>query len=271
VRDVLLRPDVDLAAEVERALDEERIVVAAGGDGTINAVAQHLVGRGTLGVLPGGTLNHFCRDLGVRRMEDALRALEEGAVRTVDVGKAGSRYFLNNAGMGLYPEAVYERERHEHRLGKWRAAAAASLRVIREARPLVGTIEADGDARALLGWAVFLGNNRFGTATGRIGTRERLDEGVLDVRLLAVGTRRARRSRLAWRVLRGRPWSPRRLVRTEATRVRIVLEGEPRLVSWDGESGEETDHLEVEIVPRALRVVAPAEAEAGPQGASDGG
>lgn len=262
VKHVVLGPDVDLRSEIDAALEEERIVVASGGDGTINAVAQHLVGRGTMGVLPGGTLNHFCRDLGVRKMDDAFRALEEGAVRTVDVGKAGTRYFLNNAGMGLYPEAVYERERHEHRLGKWRAAAAASLRVVRGARPLVGTIQADGDARAMLAWAVFFGNNRFGTATGRIGTRERLDEGVLDVRLLTVGTRRAKRSRQAWRVLRGRPWSPRRLVRTEATSVRVELEGEPRLVSWDGESGEDISRLEVEIVPRALRVVAPPEGDA---------
>ena len=259
IRVVTLDDDVDLPGEVDRAVEEDRAVVTLGGDGTINSVAQHLVGRGTLGVIPGGTLNHFCRDLGLRSLDDALDALEAGDVRTVDVGKAGGRYFLNNAGMGLYPETVYERERHEHRVGKWRAMAAASARVMRRARPLVGTIEADGDARALLAWALFFGNNRFGTATGRIGTRERLDEGVLDVRLLTLGTRRARRSRLAWRVLRGRPWSPRRLVRKEATRATVHLESGPRLVSRDGESGEPTDQLEVEIVPGALRVIGPAE------------
>jgi diacylglycerol kinase family enzyme len=220
-------------------------------------VAQHLVGRGVLGVLPGGTLNHFCRDLGLRDFSAAQAALEAGHIREVDVGKAGDRFFLNNAGMGLYAEVVYERERHEDRLGKWRAGAGASIRVMRRARPLVGTIEADGDARAVLAWAVFFGNNRFGTATGRIGTRERLDEGVLDVRLLTLGTRKARRSRLAWRVLRGRPWSPRRLVRREARKVHITLEGEPRLVTRDGESGETTTSLQVEIAPRALRVIGP--------------
>jgi diacylglycerol kinase family enzyme len=259
VRTVPLDEDVDLGAEISRAVDDDRVVVAAGGDGTINSVAQHLVGRGTLGVLPGGTLNHFCRDMGLRDLEAALAALEGGNVRAIDVGKAGDRYFLNNAGMGLYPEVVYERERHEHRIGKWRAAATASLRVMRRARPLVGTIEADGDERALVAWALFIGNNRFGTGTGRIGVRERLDEGVLDVRLLTLGTRKARRSRMAWRVLRGRPWSPRRLVRREATKIRLHLEGKGRLVSRDGESGETTNSLEVEIVPRALQVIGPPE------------
>jgi diacylglycerol kinase family enzyme len=259
VRTVILEDDVDLAAEIARAVDEERVVVAAGGDGTVNSVAQHLVGRGVLGVLPAGTLNHFARDLGLRNVRAAAEALETGNILTIDVGKAGDRYFLNNAGIGLYPEVVYERARHEHRIGKWRAAATASLRVMRRARPLVGRIEADGDERALLAWVVFFGNNRFGTATGRIGTRERLDEGILDVRLLTLGTRKARRSRLAWRVLRGHPWSPRRLVRREARKAHLNLEGEPRLVSRDGESGEATTSLSVEIVPGSLRVIGPPE------------
>jgi diacylglycerol kinase family enzyme len=257
VRSLLLRPGVDLGAEIQRAVEESRVVVAAGGDGTVNSVAQHLVGRGALGVLPGGTLNHFSRDLGVRDLDSALLALEKGATREIDVGRAGDRYFLNNVGMGLYPEIVRERERHEPRLGRWRAAATASVRAARGARPLAGRIGADGDERALLAWIVFVGNNRFGTATGRIGTRQRLDEGVLDVRLLTLGTRRARRSRLAWRVLRGRPWSPRRMVRTEARHLEIHLEDEPRLVSWDGETGERVRSLEVEIIPRSLRVIAP--------------
>jgi diacylglycerol kinase family enzyme len=262
LRTVTLGEDVDLSAEVSKAVDEDRVVVAAGGDGTINSVSQHLVGRGVMGVLPVGTLNHFCRDMGLRDVETALDALEAGNVQTIDVGRAGDRYFLNNAGLGLYSEVLYERERHEDRIGKWRAAAAASLRVMRRARPLIGTIEADGDERALLAWVLFFGNNRFGTATGRIGTRERLDEGILDVRLLTWGTRKARRSRLAWRVLRGRPWSPRRLVRKEAGKVHLRLE-EPRLVSRDGESGEATESLEVEIVPGALRLIGPPEGNGG--------
>jgi diacylglycerol kinase family enzyme len=256
LRVIALDEDVDLGAHVNRALDEDRVVVAAGGDGTINAVAQHLVGRGTFGALPGGTLNHFCRDLGVRDLDVAIDTLERGESMQVDVGRAADRYFLNNAGLGLYPEVVYERERQEHRVGKWRAAARASLRVMRNARPLAGRIAADGDERALLAWVVFVGNNRFGTGTGRIGARERLDEGVLDVRLLTLGTRKARRSRMAWRVLRGQPWSPRRIVRTVAREVEINLE-EPRLVSRDGESDEDVTSLRVEILPRALRVLSP--------------
>jgi undecaprenyl-diphosphatase len=210
-----------------------------------------------LGILPAGTLNHFARDLGLRDPDSALEAIDAATVARIDTGRAAGRYFVNNAGLGLYPELVYERERHEHRLGKWRASVAAARRILGSAEPVVGTIAADGDRRALLAWAVFVGNNRFGTQTGRIGTRERIDEGILDLRLLTVGKRRASKTRFAWRVLRSRQWRGRRLVRRPARTVEITLVGGPRLVSWDGESGPTTAEIRFEIVPGAIRVLVP--------------
>jgi undecaprenyl-diphosphatase len=253
-----LEPRADLAGAIDRALLEDRVIVAMGGDGTINAVAQHLVARGTLGVLPGGTLNHFARDLGVRNPSRALETLERGEPRAVDLGRIEGRFFVNNATIGLYPEVVMERDHYQWMaLGKWGAAARASLRVIRRAEPLLGTISADGDARGLTAWIVFVGNNRFGAPPGRVGTRERLDEGILDVRILTTAEHGRRRTKLALAVLRDRTWRGRRLVRREARRVEIQLTDRPRLISVDGEMAESTDHLIVEIVPRALRVLHP--------------
>jgi diacylglycerol kinase family enzyme len=260
VETLWLEPGVDLGRAIEVAAGEGKGVVAAGGDGTVNAVAQHVAGTGTiLGILPAGTLNHFARDLGVRDMEVALKVLREGRVTEVDAGRADDRYFVNNAGLGLYPELVYERERHEHRVGRWRAATRAARQILGNADPVVGTITADGDRKALLAWAVFVGNNRFGTQTGRIGTRERVDQGTLDLRLLTVGQRRASRTKFAWRVLRSRQWRGRRLVRRDARSIQIRIVGEPRLVSWDGESGGPLSEVDFEIVPRALRVIVPVE------------
>jgi diacylglycerol kinase family enzyme len=258
VETLWLEPGVELGAAIERATREGRAVVATGGDGTVNAVAQHIVGTdGIIAVLPAGTLNHFARDLGVGDPDEALDALERGRVTRIDAGRSSDRIFVNNAGLGLYPELVYERERHEHRVGKWRAGIAAARRILQTAEPVVGTITADGDRKALLAWAVFVGNNRFGTQTGRIGTRERLDRGVLDLRLLTVGRRRVSRTRFAWRVLRSRQWRGRRLVQREARRVEVQIVGQPRLVSWDGESGGPVSDVEFEILPGALRAIAP--------------
>ena len=97
-------------AAVKRVLDAgARTLVAAGGDGTINAVAAHAVDREdvVLGVLPVGTLNHFARDLGLPQDLDAAAGLiARGHVRTVDVGDVNGRLFLNNACLGLYAQMV---------------------------------------------------------------------------------------------------------------------------------------------------------------------
>jgi diacylglycerol kinase family enzyme len=250
--------DPDLSEEVDRAVGEGRAVVAAGGDGTVNGVAQHVVGRGIMAVLPLGTLNHFGRDLGLRDIDHAIEVLKTGPVRRVDVGRVGDRFFLNNVGIGLYPEMIHRRDHAPDRTAKWLAAAGASIRVMRDSAPVTGTIEADGDPRALLAWMVFVGNNRFGTTPGRIGQRDRLDEGVLDVGLFQAGPRGSRRSSVAWRVFRSRPWqTSRRVVRRSARRVSVRLAGEPRQFSFDGEAGEPVRAMDVEIVPGDLRVVAP--------------
>ncbi len=260
VETLWLESGVELEPAIERATEDGRAVVAVGGDGTVNAVAQHVSGtEGVMAVLPAGTLNHFARDLGVGDPEVALGALQHGRVAMVDAARSSGRFFVNNAGLGLYPELVYERERHEHRVGKWRAGVAAARRILATAEPVVGTIAADGDRKALLAWAVFVGNNRFGTQTGRIGTRERIDQGVLDLRLLTVGRRRASRTKFVWRVLRARQWRGRRLVQRAARRVEIDIVGEPRLVSWDGESGGPVSDVRFEIVPGALRAIVPDE------------
>jgi undecaprenyl-diphosphatase len=255
-----LAPGVDLAEAVSRAVSEGRVVVAAGGDGTVNSVVQHVAGRGEMGVLPVGTLNHFARDLGLRDVDAALDALERGEARSIDVGVANGVYFVNHAGLGLYPEGVRERERSEGRRGRAAASLGAATRMLRAARPLVGTIEADGDRRALFAWVVFVGNNRFGTVPTGFGVRTRLDEGVLDVGVVTARPRAVSRARAAWRLAKGRAWRTRRLVRTEARHVVVHLEGPPRPVSLDGEQGEATDTLEVRLVPRGLSVRLPATA-----------
>src|SRR5437899_12483542 len=89
-----------------------RTLVAAGGDGTVSAVAAAIVNTGaTLGVLPLGTLNHFAKDLKLPLdLEGAVRNLRTGAVRAVDVAEVNGRAFVNNSGLSLYLSMVQERE-----------------------------------------------------------------------------------------------------------------------------------------------------------------
>ncbi len=120
----------DLGAAADRALNEGfATVVAAGGDGTICAIAQKLAGSDRqLGVLPMGTFNYFARGLGLPEdLEAAVDVLVEGATRPVDVGEVNGRVFLNNASLGLYPAILQQRETTYRRWGRSRLAAHWSV------------------------------------------------------------------------------------------------------------------------------------------------
>jgi diacylglycerol kinase family enzyme len=120
---------------VERARTVGGVVVAAGGDGTINAVAQATLGSGcAFGVLPQGTFNYFSRTHGIPRdTAEAMRVLLTEAPRAVQVGLVNDRVFLVNASMGLYAELLEERETYKARYGRsrWIAFFAGLLTVMR--------------------------------------------------------------------------------------------------------------------------------------------
>lgn len=255
VRTIDLGPEVDLGPEIGQAIAEGRTIVACGGDGTVNATAQHLAGTdGVLGVLPDGTLNHFARDLGVRDPDTAIATLAEGRSVAIDVGRIGDRVFVNNVGLGVYPELVREREHREDSVGRWVAVIASVFQVMAHFDPLQGTFTTDGRMHRLAANALFVGNNRFSTSPGTIGRRERLDEGVLDVRLVRARTGVLGRASAGWRTAVSRP---RRVMAVAARDVEIDLR-RPRLVAMDGEQGDEEARLSVRSDPGALRVLVPA-------------
>ncbi|MFN2590126.1 MAG: diacylglycerol kinase family protein [Actinomycetota bacterium] len=252
---VELQPDLDLAGTVHAAVEDGRVVIVAGGDGTVNAVVQHLGPAGVLAVLPAGRMNHFARDLGIHDDDVAIQALVRGVVRRIDLGRCGQRWFVNNAAVGLYPEILREREERAGRVGHYLAQAGAAIRAVRSAAPVTGVVTADGDARSLEAWAVFVGNNDYEASGGRIGRRDRLDAGALDLWLLRLSPGPAGRRALALLLLRDRTWGSR-VVRTRARRVELRLDA-PRHFALDGELHDRIGSLEIELVPGALNVVAP--------------
>jgi diacylglycerol kinase family enzyme len=196
---VELGDDLDLD-DALRQTGDARAIGIAGGDGSINAAAAvaHAAGK-PLVVVPRGTLNHLARDLGLTGPDDAIAAVRDGHLVAVDLGTIDGQPFLNTASFGSYSDLVDGRERLEGRIGKWPAMLVALITVLRRATPM--RVELDGHERAL--WMIFIGNCRYHPHGFAPTWRERLDDGLLDVRLVDAGHPWAR-VRLLLAVLTGR-------------------------------------------------------------------
>ncbi len=149
---------------VAQALRAGGVVVAAGGDGTLNAVAQATLGSGcAFGVLPQGTFNYFGRSHGIPSdTAQAMQGLLHGRVQPVQVGLVNERLFLVNASLGLYPRLLQDREQWKQQLGRSRVVAflAGLMSLLRGHRSLNLRIELDGHSHQVRTPTLFVGNNR---------------------------------------------------------------------------------------------------------------
>jgi diacylglycerol kinase family enzyme len=125
----------------EAAAEGYDVVVAFGGDGTVNEAANGLAGSGTaLTALPGGATNVYCRMLGipadvVDATEQLLRAADDWRPRRLDLGSVNGRHFLFSSGYGLDAAVVRRVDAHPQlkaRLRHWYFAYAGLTTFARE-------------------------------------------------------------------------------------------------------------------------------------------
>lgn len=261
-RVALVRDAAQLERTVQDALaSRPPLVVAGGGDGTLNTVAAAVLGTGTtLAVLPMGTLNHFARDLGVPLdLEGAVRVAVRGRDATVDVGEVNERLFLNNSSIGIYPHFVIAREQKES-LGwpKWTAAVRAAIAALHRFPYVDVELEIGGECIRRSTPCVFVGNNEYSLGGLSLGERERLDAGYLTVhvphRIGRLGLLRLALRALFGRLERDADFDHYRVrslrVHTRHARMRVATDGEVSLLSAP---------LDYRVRARALRVRVPAD------------
>jgi diacylglycerol kinase family enzyme len=261
---VLAGEDIGLLAR--RAVREgHSIVVAAGGDGTVNAVAAEVAGSASaLGVLATGTLNHFAKDAGIPLdLDEAARVIAAGHRVRVDVGAVNGRVFVNNSSIGLYPTVVIRRENRRKRTGsgKWTALFWASLTVLRKHPMMDVTLHANGRSTRHRTPLLFIGNNEYVVHGPEAGTRQGLRDGMLSIYI----TRRHGRLGLVALFFRALFGSLRKALDLEAFNAsRVTIETRRRFVAvaTDGEVSVMDTPLEYENRPGVLQLVVPA-----PQGA----
>jgi diacylglycerol kinase family enzyme len=133
VRLDVVRSAASLHRAVSAAADgDASIVVAAGGDGTIAAVADRVCETGkVLGIVPLGTFNYLARRFGIPpEVDDALAVIAAGHSALVGVGEVNGRVFINNSSIGLYPAALRQRETTYRQVGRSQAAAYLSVAMV---------------------------------------------------------------------------------------------------------------------------------------------
>jgi diacylglycerol kinase family enzyme len=238
--------------------DASEVVVAAGGDGTVSAVAGRIAATGrALGVIPGGTLNHFAKDLGVPSdLEGAVSVIRAGKTRQIDIAEVNGRTFINNSSLGLYVEIVREREKfRKHGLRKWTAFAAAVVETLAHWPMVKVRLEVEGKVVERRTPFVFIGNNRYRMDGLRIGSRDRLDEG----QLCLLAARRLSRWGLARMAIAGLTGG---LHHSEDLDVlcahEVLVKTKRRLqVALDGEVVRMSSPLHYRVRPGELKVIAP--------------
>ena len=266
---LLLENAGDLPRQAARAVELARaaggIVVAAGGDGTLNGVAQAVLGSGcTFGVLPQGTFNLFGRVHGISQDTEAqARALLSAHVEHVQVGMVNERIFLVNASLGFYPQMLEDREEYKSRFGRSRAVAvvAGFVTLARYRKQLQLDIEADGRPYSLKTPTLFVGNNRLQLERIGIAEANRIEDGTLaGVVVRPIHTRQM--FVLALRGALGTLGNAEHVQGFSLRKLTVRPVGKRRIkVATDGEVQWMRTPLVFRVAPRALPLLVPADAE----------
>ncbi|MDA2891432.1 diacylglycerol kinase family protein [Mycolicibacterium sp. BiH015] len=245
----------DVAEVLKSAAQRSEVLGIGGGDGTVAAAAAVAVEAGVpLAVFPAGTFNHFAKDIGCDTTARTVTAIQRGTVSCVDMVCLNEKQMvINTASIGAYPRFVQTREKLEHKIGKPLAGIYAMFHTLRRDEP----VRIEYDNTTLQTSLFFLGNSTYLPTGFAPSRRTRMDDGLLDVRILETG----------------RPLSTLRIVTALAfgrlTRSPLYHElrvpefafrapDGPTVLALDGEVGTELEEASFSVRYRALPVFRPA-------------
>ncbi|HZY43357.1 MAG TPA: diacylglycerol kinase family protein [Anaerolineae bacterium] len=248
----------------------QQVVLVAGGDGSLNEAANALAySEVALGILPSGTANVWARQIGLPipsplrsdRLAEAARLLLDGAIRPIDLGRARDRYFVMWSGIGLDAEVtatIEPRPVWVKRLG----VISYSVHAIMTALSYRGTrmtVSVDAERIKCRALMVLISNAQLYGAIAQITPDARLDDGLLDIRILkGDGFFQAVRHMLRF-LLRRRSPDPE-LIELRGQRISVTARRQC-YVHVDAEPFDRTP-ITIEVAPKALKMLIPRTAAA---------
>lgn len=236
------------------------LIVAVGGDGTMNEVASALIDApATLGLVPCGSGDGLGRHLGIHGpVEHALRVLDEGEPRLIDSGTADGHPFFTAAGMGFEAEIAFRFNKLKRR--GFLRYLTTSFALWRHWQPMLYRIKHSTGEISLRAFTLAIGNaDQYGN-DARIAPRARADDGVLDLTAIPPVTV-LNGLPLAFRLFRGTIDQARGVTTLASSRFTIER-ATPGLLHTDGELHEAGRTVEFVVRPASLRIMAPTQANA---------
>lgn len=244
------------AAEAcERGYD---IIIASGGDGTLNEVINGMAGQShlpPLGIFPLGTTNDFARAMKIpKRWEDYCDLIIQNQTRPIDIGKVNGRHFINIAGGGSLTELTYEvPSRLKTMIGQL-AYYVKGVEKMVNLSPMHLVIEAAGHDTIEGEFMLFLiANSNSVGGFEKLAPGAEIDDGMLDV----IAVRKCNLAefiRLVTMALRGDHFNDPHVVYLKTPRMEVISPNHV-LLNLDGELGGELPGV-FEILPQHLRIFA---------------
>lgn len=237
------------------ARDAVDIVVAIGGDGTINEIGKGLLGSSTaLGIIPSGSGNGFARNLDIPlNRQAALDLLRVPGFKKIDVGVINGRYFFNIAGIGLDVKVTQTFEKYPFRGPLPYVLAAAKSYFEYEPEPV--TVDLEDQAFQCRPLMICLANLPEFGMNATIAPGAQADDGLLDICVINP-MRFARAVRQLPKLFSGRIAEVPE-VRMLQSRKLTILRGKAGYIHTDGDLHMEPKELTIELIPQQLTVVVP--------------
>lgn len=237
------------------------VIVGAGGDGTLNAIASYLIHTDIpLGILPLGTFNYVARVLNIPiNLIQAADVIANGISQSVHIAKLNNHIYLNNASLGLYPLFIEQRERYNKHFGRFplHAYTSAIDVLVRKYRALKLKVTVDGIEYPVNTALVFFGNNQLQLKELNLKIADSVKDGKIGGVIVAK-TDRLSLIKLLVKLVQGDIEKAKEIYSFSADQVEVVTQkGHKIYLAIDGELIEEESPLRLSVEKNALNIMVP--------------
>ena len=254
---VVLTKNIEHAKSITSNIGQnpDNLVVACGGDGTINTIVNALPPQGVLGIIPAGTANVISKELGIPiSYKEAAKTLLTTAINKLDIGVINGRKFIFVAGIGFDAHVAKQVSPFlKKKIGKF-AYHIAALQSFIKYKPPTLTVLVDEEPISLGQFGIIANMRRYG-GDFFFAKNARYDDGLLNIMLLKSFTLHTMLKVLTY--AKRCQAIPNKFVTQISAKNITIKSNREVLYQLDGEVINEAKTFNIKILPKHLKIVMP--------------